>query len=137
MQTQSIVIDLDVYKAIENRRQSFSETHNDILHRLLLDKAALNDPAVEPATEQGGLRIRHDVYLPAGTQLRHIAKRSGQRYDATVVDGGIQYGDAIYQSPSKAAIAAAGNNRNGWIFWEYMNPITQRWILLDSLREEK
>ncbi len=36
METQTIAIDLDVYKAIENHRGSFKETHNDILHRILL-----------------------------------------------------------------------------------------------------
>ncbi|MDH5784779.1 MAG: hypothetical protein OEZ16_04120 [Chromatiales bacterium] len=132
METQSITIDLDIYKAIETHRQSFAESHNDILHRLLLDDML----AVQQPAEQGGLRIRHGVYLPAGTQLRHIAQRSGDRYVAEVVDGGIMFEGEIYQSPSKAAIAAAGNSRNGWIFWEYMDPITKKWQLLDALRKD-
>jgi len=134
METQSITIDLDVYKAIETHRHSFSESHNDILPRLLLD----NTPAVEPAAPpaEGGLRIRHGVYLPAGTQLRHIAQRKGDTYEAVVVDGGIRFNGQDYHSPSKAAIAAVGNNRNGWRFWEYMNPITKQWQLLDTLRQD-
>jgi hypothetical protein len=135
METQSITIDLEVYKAIETHRHSFSESHNDILRRLLLRGGSLVE--AEWSTEQGGLRIRHGVYLPAGTQLRHIAKRNGEKYEAEVVDGGIRFNGKDYQSPSQAAIAAAGNSRNGWIFWEYMDPIKQQWVLLDTLRQTK
>ncbi len=134
METQSITIDLEIYKAIENRRHSFSESHNDILHRILLDNAPV--PEAELPTEEGGLRIRHGVYLPAGTQLRHIAKRNREKYEAEVVDGGIRFEEKDYTSPSQAAIAAAGNNRNGWLFWEYRDPITKQWRLLDALRQE-
>ena len=135
MESQSINIDLDVYKAIENRRHSFSETHNDILHRILFAESSRQ--ATDTTSEPGGLRVRHDVYLPAGTLLRHIAKRSGERYDAEVVDGGIKYQDEIYQSPSKAAIAAAGNSRNGWLYWEFLDPMKQQWMLLDTLRHNE
>ena len=135
METQHISIDLDVYKAIENHRHSFNESHNDILHRLLLGADELSGPDAE-APEEGGLRIRHGVYLPAGTKLRHIAKRSGERFDAVVEDGGIEYSGEIYLSPSKAAVAAAGSARNGWIFWEFLDPMTGRWKLLDALRGE-
>lgn len=39
----TIRIDLDVYKALEARRQSFKETHSAILKRILEEK-----PAVTP-----------------------------------------------------------------------------------------
>jgi hypothetical protein len=136
METQSITIDLEVYKAIETHRQTFAESHNDILHRLLLDDMLAAQTMLQHPAEQGGLRIRHGVYLPAGTQLRHIAKRNNEKFEAEVVDGGIRFNGKAYQSPSKAAIAAAGNSRNGWIFWEYMDPITKQWQLLDALRKD-
>ena len=133
METKTIEIDLDVNKAIENLRRTFTESPNDILRRTLLQGGASNESSAS-RSEQGGFRVRNGIYLPAGTQLRHIAKRSGERYDAEVVDGGIRYGNEVHHSPSKAAIAAVGGNRNGWIFWEYFDTATQRWELLDSLR---
>ncbi len=85
---------------------------------------------------RGGLFIRDGVYLTAGTRLRHIAKRSGQQYEAIVRDGGIEYDSKLYHSPSKAAIAAVGTNRNGWVFWEYFDADLNQWQLLDRLREK-
>lgn len=90
-----------------------------------------------PYKKSGGLRIRAGVYLSIGTKLRHIAKRTGDCHDAEVVDGGISYHGKIYHSPSKAAAAAAGGSRNGWVFWEYFDSSVQRWELLDTLRKAR
>lgn len=132
MKTKQIQIDLDIYKALETLRQTFEETYNDILRREFL-------PIVqEPCEKEGrdGLFISDGVTLQAGTRLRHIAKRSGKQYEAMVRNGGIEYKGKLYYSPSKAAIAVIGTNRNGWLFWEYFDADLNQWQLLDRLRGE-
>lgn len=133
METKQIQIDLDIYRALETLRQSFEETYNDILRREFL-------PNVQGFCENkdmGGLLIRDGVILKAGTQLRHIAKRSGRQYAALVRDGGIEYDGRLYHSVSKAAIAAAGTSRNGWLFWEYFDADLNQWVVLDRLRGKR
>jgi len=132
MELKEIKIDLEVYKAIENLRRSFSESQNDILRRVFLGKKTYDKQA---QADRGGLQVRDGVYLKAGTSLRHIAKRTGQRYDAVVEDGGIRFSGKLYHSPSHAAVAAAGNSRNGWIYWEYFDEETAQWSKLDNLRQ--
>ena len=57
-----------------------------------------------------------DELLDVGTTL--IATAKGAEVLATVLpDGKIAYGDEVYQTPSAASDAAAGNSTNGWIFW--------------------
>ena len=126
-----IEIDLEAYKALENQRISFEESHNDILHRLIDQMQQENKPA-EPKT--GGGLMTKGVFLHTGTKLRHIAKRTSERHDAVVEDGGIRYQGEIYHSPSQAAYAAAGGSRNGWTFWEYYDETNNKWVLLDALR---
>ncbi len=132
MELRKIEIDLETYKAIESWRKSFEESHNDILRRVFANTQVKEEKSAQPET--GGLLVRDGVFLQAGTLLRHIAKRSGKRYEAEVRDGGILFEGELYHSPSNAAVAAAGNNRNGWRFWEYYNPENRQWALLDSLR---
>ena len=130
MNTKQIEIDLEVYKTLEALRESFDESYNDILLRALpsVDKNHKNH-------QKGGLYIRDGVTLRTGTQLRHIAKRLGEQYQAVVQDGGIEFDGRVFHSPSKAAIAATNTNRNGWTFWEYYDADLNQWRLLDELRE--
>jgi len=131
VQTKNIEIDLELSKTIEGLRLSFEETENEILKRVLTDHQSV---LRNRDRKEGGLRVRDGVFLTAGTKLRHIAKRSGRRYDAEVVDGGIKYQDQLYHSPSMAAIGATNTHRNGWVFWEFQNPVNGEWQLLDYLR---
>ncbi|HEY5604473.1 MAG TPA: hypothetical protein VIM41_15330 [Gammaproteobacteria bacterium] len=134
MELKAIQIDLETYKALESLRESFTESHSDIVRRVVAKVTGLarSHAAVNRA---GGLMIRDGVFLRAGTKLRHIAKRTDDRYEAVVEDGGIRFNGKIYHSPSNAAVAAAGNSRNGWIFWEYFDEQNKQWSLLDSLRQ--
>lgn len=133
MKYKQIQIDIDIYKALEGLRQSFEESENDILRREFLPIA---EEKCKNGGNQGGLFIKEGVYLQHGTRLRHVARRSGRQYQATIKDGGIEYESRLYHSPSKAAVAAAGNNRNGWTFWEYYDEDIGQWQLLDRLRND-
>ena len=53
--------------------------------------------------------------LPVGTKLYHRRPRHPERaVTAVVVAGGMEFRGAVYNIPSGAARAAAGNAQNGW-----------------------
>lgn len=131
MEMLAIEIDINVHKLIEHNRKSFSETPNDILSRLLnLGKGVTGEDARESRTE--GLFVSGTL-IPNGTKLRKNLK--GVLHDAEVISGAIIYKAKRYSTPSAAAITAAGNSVNGWIFWEYQDKRTGRWHSLNSLRK--
>lgn len=59
---KEIMIDLDVHRVIESNRQSFSETENCILRRLLLPRQAEELPSVKPQAPK--LSPAAEVYQP-------------------------------------------------------------------------
>lgn len=69
-----------------------------------------------------------------GMQLRFKGRPNDR---AIVKNGSIVYGGSEYKSPSQAAVVAnSGTSTNGWIHWEYLDPTTGTWRVLDSLREK-
>ncbi len=93
MDYKNIRIDVSVHGAIEARRQSFSETENDILRRALLGTTAeIVEPASPPvlATVTTRRRGRYEVILPwttipaeslkeaYGSLLKELALRDGR-----------------------------------------------------------
>ena len=127
--TTSINIDLEIYRLIENKRESFDETQNEILRRLL----GLASP-VKPIIDSGGISLRYSVFLPNGSRLKKVYK--GKEYLAEVKDGYIWVNGKRYPSPSAAAVAVTGSPVNGWRWWEVKRPQDSEWISLDQLREK-
>jgi len=67
-----------------------------------------------------------------GVLLRGTYKR--KTYKAKVrKDGSVSYGGSIYNSPSAAAVAVTGRERNGWDFWHFERAPGD-WVRLDELR---
>lgn len=139
---QQISIDNDVFKIIRDNLVSFDETPNDVLRRLLgLDKSTTITRLSENPTESAAIPFNRDereglytngVSLPYGLKLRKYLHRT--LHEAEVRDGYILYSGKRFKSPSAAGNAASGSSVNGWIFWEYFDLKSNRWLLLDNFR---
>jgi hypothetical protein len=67
---------------------------------------------------QSLLDLVRDGTLPLGTELYHrLLQHHDRAITAVVVAAGIEFGGAVYVSPSAAARAAAGHAENGWRYW--------------------
>jgi hypothetical protein len=147
---QSIEIDFEVYKALTARRAGESDSHNDVLRRLLglgqgsvvikrhFDFGQTRVPAASPASA-AGKNDKNDwfykgIRFPAGTDFR--ARYRGQLHHAKVDAGALTLNGKRVQSPSDAAREITGNNVNGWRFWQCRLPGEAGWRRLDSLRRD-
>src|SRR5207237_3162067 len=91
MDMRAIEIDMEVHKKLETSRQSFSETDNDILRRLLHMSPARKAPptasAEPPASTEDWVWVRSGqrAMLPAGTEVR--ARYGGQEFHGVIAKG--------------------------------------------------
>ena len=128
MEMTQIRIDLDVYKAIQQRLQSFNDTPNQVLRRIF----ELEVAEERPSTPQGeGLYVK-EVFLKNGLKMRKRFK--GRTLEATVEGNSILYDGRKFNSPSGAAVYATGTSINGWRFWEYFDDNSGMWRSLSALR---
>ena len=128
MEMTQISIDLDVYKEIQQRLESFTDTPNQVLRRVFSLETAIEEPS-QPL--KGDLHIK-GVVLKEGLKLSKAFK--GQMFEAVVRDGRIDFKGKLYPTPSGAAVAAVGYNVNGWRFWDYFHDASGTWKPLNSLR---
>ncbi len=132
-----IPVDLEVYKALEARREAFSESHNDILRRILgiLPDTSTALPATSP--EEIIVWRRKGVGLPKGTRWR-MSSVNGEQ-NGSVVEGGFQYRGEVISSPSRLATniyrtkSGRKTNLNGWRYVEVKRPGDSSWTMLNSL----
>jgi len=129
VETTKIDIDLDVYKAIQQKFISFSDTPNEVLRRVFGLKPADNKPSNR---EREGLNIK-GVLLKNGLKLRR--KYCGKLVEATIEKNHIIYNGKEYNSPSGAARAVTENSVNGWVFWQYYDEKARKWQILSKLRD--
>jgi hypothetical protein len=67
-----------------------------------------------------------------GVKLRR--RYGGRDYRAVLRrDGTIRFGGRLYDSPSAAALAAAGKRKSGWSFWRYRDR-KGNWVRLRQLK---
>jgi hypothetical protein len=140
----TVDVDLDVHRVIEAARQSFDESHNLILRRLLGIDASGPQPAESSRAKGGGAvnggwskidRFGRSIFLPDGTELR--AAYAGKAVEGEIVAGMWVVAGHAYNSPSAALNANVrtrdGNpvNLNGWRHWEVKVPGTDTWIRLN------
>lgn len=145
----TVDIDLDVYRTIEAARQSFDESRNAILRRVLnIDAGGGARPPESPAgpmraksggAEDGGWskldRFGRPVFLPDGTKLR--AAYAGRALNGEIIGGMWVVAGQAYNSPSAALNANVrtrdGNpvNLNGWRHWEVLVPGRTNWVRLN------
>ena len=137
MQIRPIEVDVEVYRFLESRRTSFSQTHNDILRDLARLKPVTSSPAKGPGSS-GGWSWK-GVTLPNGTKLR--MSYNGQTHTGEIVQGGWHIGGAIYRTPSAAAGGVARSKKgapvsvDGWAYWEFKKPDSDRWVQIGKLRQ--
>jgi hypothetical protein len=137
---RTIEIDFDIHKLIENERQSFSETPNAALRRLLdLPPQLVSSSQVKTASGERawfgeGVRLLH------GTKLR--MRLNGRQYEGEIVDGKWLVEGKIFNSPSGAAGGVALTKKghktklDGWIYWEVKGPSEASWTSLNKLRAD-
>lgn len=132
---RSIDIDLSVHRKIEGERQSFAETDNDVLKRLLGIGRDSKPHVVQP---QGRSWAWKGVELPHGTQLRMTY--NGRTHAGEISNGRWIVAGTAYPSPSSAASALAltkagsRTSLNGWDLWEAKLPGAANWAGLQQLR---
>jgi len=136
MQLRPIEVDVEVYRFLESRRTSFSQTHNDILRDWAGFKPVTSSPP--NGADHGGWSWK-GVTLPNGTKLR--MSYNGQTHTGEIVQGGWQVGGAIYRTPSAAAGGVARSKKgapvslDGWGYWQIKKPDSDRWVQIDKLRK--
>ncbi|KOF16033.1 hypothetical protein AC244_21755 [Ensifer adhaerens] len=138
-EVQTIDIDFDVHKRIEAERQSFAETPNAVLRRLLgIDGRTT---MVDTAPSSGRPWAGKGVTLPHGTKLR--MEYNGRVHSGVIQNGAWNIEGGMYQSPSAAAGGVARTkdgkktNLDGWIYWQVKRPEDAHWIALGSLRKPR
>jgi hypothetical protein len=127
----AIDIDFEAYKELTMRRQSESDSYNDVIRRLL----KLNRAACSSLTAVVNGAIFKGVMFPDGTQFRVNYK--GQTHTAEIKKGiWVDAKGMTRASPSEAAHAITGTNVNGWRFWHCKRPSDAGWQIMDRLRGE-
>ncbi len=135
MNMTAIEIDIDVYKAIESNRTSFSQSANDILKGLI----GLGGQEIAMSTKDGAAWSSKGVTLAHGTQLR--MDYNGRRYEGRIDDGEWLCDGQRFSGPSAAAggVARTKNGSttslNGWNYWEVKAPGSTNWQLISNMRK--
>ena len=137
---RSIDIDFDVHKRIELARESFSETPNTVLRRLLgLDISRTTRPL--PREDARRAWSGKGVMLPHGTRVR--MDYNGRTHEGEIHDGSWLVEGERFSSPSAAAGGVARTkdgqrtNLDGWIYWWALPPDQETWLKLSEMREGK
>lgn len=132
MEKKSILIDIELYKFLEQNRTSFEEDYNAILKRLLLKDFS------QKLTESIGVLPNglhwKGIFFKDGLRLRGYYK--GALLEAIIKKGKINYNGHEYTSPSAAAVGATGMNMSGWSFWEYFDEKKNKWISISKLKNQ-
>ncbi len=121
---RTIEIDFDIHKRIEAARNSFAESPNAVLRRLLNVNGAVAVPSANGTS--GRSWSSKGVTLPHGTEVR-------MEYGGQVHVGAIRQGTWVvegkeYKSPSAAAGGSARTKEgsspslDGWLYWQAKRP---------------
>lgn len=136
MEMREINIDIDIHKVIENGRDSFDETPNTVLRRLLgLDETGrMTKSVIKSERPWCGKR---NVTLPHGTHVRMTY--NGVLTSGEIVDGKWLVNGKLFGSPSAAASNAAVTRKggktsiDGWRYWYAKRPGDENWVALSVL----
>ena len=143
METTTIEIDLDIKKAIELGRESFKETPNVILRRLLnVENSQSNFIQKTQTNESIPVEIDNEgwegdgAFLPNGTKCKLIYK--SREYYAHIENQKWVVQGIKCKSPTNAATLACGLHQNspvnGWKKWYVKRPADTRYVHLNPLR---
>lgn len=136
---RTIEIDFDIHKLIEAERQSFSESPNAVLRRLL--GITTPEPSRSGKDSQGKSWAGDGVALPHGTDIR--MSYNGRLHEGQIRDGMWVIGEKSFSSPSGAASGVAVTKSgkmtrlDGWTYWEVRLPGQVAWTPIRNLRSEQ
>jgi len=140
----TVDVDIDVHRVIEASRNSFAESRNAILRRLLHIDTPETGHADGSRAKGGGAadggwskidRFGRSIFLPDGTTLR--AAYAGRTVEGEIIGGMWVVAGHAYNSPSAALNSNVrtrdGNpvNLNGWRHWEVKVPGREAWVRLN------
>jgi len=138
MEHRTIEIDFDVHKRIEAERESFSETPNGVLRRLLgMDRGSASSAAPAPLTD-GRPWTGKGVLLPHGTQVR--MDYNGQALSGRIEDGRWAIEGQYFTSPSSAASelcrtkSGRKTSLDGWKYWLARRSGDDKWTPISEMR---
>jgi len=129
MDSETIRIDFEVYKALTMRRASQAVSYNDVLRELL--NLPPEKISRERQSEKGGW-VTKGVTFPNGTEFR--ARYKGRVYLASVENGALVINGKRFSSPSPAAMTITNTQTDGWKFWECRRPGDASWTTIKALR---
>jgi hypothetical protein len=134
---RTIEIDFDVHKRIRLERNSFAETPNAVLRRLLSIGGGQCTPA--PAAPAGGRpRAGKGLTLPHGSELRMAY--NGRVHTGVIENGAWMVEGGQHKSPSAAAGGVARTkdgkrtSLDGWAYWQVKRTGDTDWIGIGELR---
>jgi hypothetical protein len=140
---RTIEIDFQVHKRIEAERNSFAETPNAALRRLLQIRGeppkATPPSSSNPASESRAWSGEGAI-LPHGTALR--MDYNGRRHTGGIDNGAWIVEGKRFKSPSGAASGVAitkdgqHTRLDGWIYWYVKRPGDTDWIPIEQLRSK-
>lgn len=140
---RQIEIDFEIHQLIELERNSFSESPNGALRRLLgLEEEEVSDVEII-SVQKGDAGLPWSgkgVTLPHGTRVKMSYR--GRQADGQIVDGKWVVEGVSSASPSDAARQAAITKEgshpslNGWNYWKALVPGSTKWKPINHLRKK-
>ena len=87
-------------------------------------------------SEDSGTALPRPSVLPAyPIPIRATVRDKVSEAQLLDASGRVRCGEVVYGSPSPAARAVTGWMAcNGWIFWQYQDPKSGEWHMIDQLR---
>ena len=148
METVQINLNKDIFEKLQKMAEPLIDDINSVIQRLihhyesssLTPEVKMNSRTSE--TTEFWMSNRGEQFI-VGTKLR--ANYKGKPYYANIEIDGINFEGKIYDSPSAAGIAvkkSAGTsgtaaNTDGWSFWVMLEPGSNQWISINTIRFAK
>ncbi len=136
--TQTLNIDIDIHRAIENARVSFEESSTTILRRLLGIDGASGDTCSAPGQAPWiGTGQSAGMTLPHGTRLRLIY--NDLNLEGSVENGALVFNGTRYPTPSsirplcKTRSGKPPKSLNGKSVISALLPETGQWTRLSDI----
>lgn len=144
MEVVQVPLKKEIFESLKRLAEPLVDDASSVIERLIKhwenSTAAPGSRNVEaPAMPSEWRSARGERFL-IGAKLR--ARYLRHTFEATVTSNGIEFNGKTYDNPSSAGIAAKESvgtvgkaaSTNGWEFWEMLEPSTNRWVSIDTLR---
>lgn len=146
MEAVQVSIKKEVFESLKRLAEPLVDDTNSVIERLINHWESCPPT---PETKIAGIKLvkppaewrsTRGERFPIGAKLRALYLR--YTFEATVTTRGIEFNGKVYNNPSSAGIAAKESvgttgdaaNTNGWDFWKMLEPATNRWVSIKTLR---